>query len=274
MRSTRSLLIAAAVAFSSALGNLASAADWLTAPSYFTHDWSTGQRVALYQPVGPYYYFTRPDYLKSGYRQYRSTIDLGNSSDSMHVVEQWGAPVVPYEQWRFPYRPYSAPYDQWGPPFGGLGGGTGGYPYSGGNGPNVLGLGGGFFPPFLGFGGFGSGAGGPGVGGPGGPGRFPGGSPSFFPPAVNFAQPWLDGHYPSYDFNDRSQYWKPYVAPQSGGQGHPGGNMGHGMHGQRTFFPPAVNFAQPWLDGHYPSYDFDDRSQYWRPYVAPESGRR
>src|SRR5438309_1639323 len=107
-------------------------ADWLTAPSYYTHDWTSGERVAQYSEIGPYYYYARPDYLKSGYRQYRSTIDLGNSSDNMHIVEQWGAQVVPYEQWRFPYRPYSAPYGAWGPPYGGLGGGTGGYPYSGG----------------------------------------------------------------------------------------------------------------------------------------------
>lgn len=163
----------------------ASAADWLTAPSYFTHDRATGQRVAQYSPVGPFYYYQRPDFLRSGYRHYRSTIDLGNSSDNLHVVEQWGAPVVPYEQWRFPFRPYGVPYPYWGPPFGGLGGG-GMYPY-----------------------------GGPGAGGAWGfpfPGWWGGGWPGGGPP-VNFAQPWLDGHYPSYDFNDRSEYWRPYVAP-------------------------------------------------------------
>src|SRR4051794_1581483 len=123
------------------------AAEWLTAPSYYTHDPSNGQRVAQHTPIGPFYYFGRPDYVKSGYRQYRSTIDLGNSSDNMHVVEQWGAQVIPYEQWRFPTRPYSVPYQQWGPPYGGLGGGSGGYPYSGsgygGGGDNLCGL----FPP-------------------------------------------------------------------------------------------------------------------------------
>lgn len=214
-----------------------SAADWATAPSYYTHDSSTGQRVSQFAQVGPFYYFQRADYLKSGYRNYRSTIDLGNSSDNMHVVEQWGAAIVPYEQWRFPYRPYSAPYQQWGPPFGGLGGGTGGYPYSGGGGGvNILG---GFFPPF-GFGGYGGtgfgpagaagvgaaaigggmGGGGPGMGGgyPGGGypgGGYPGGGypGNYSPPAVNFAQPWMDGHYPSYDLNDRSQYWYPYTSP-------------------------------------------------------------
>jgi len=222
MRSYNLLFAAAAAIVGSLLGNASPAADWITAPSYYTHDGSSGERVAQYSPIGPFYYFTRPDYVKSGYRQYRSTLDLGNSSDNMHVVEQWGAQIVPYEQWRFPYRPYSAPYPAWGPPYGGLGGGTGGYPYSGGSGANIFG---GFFPPYGGgvggYGGFG------GVGpyaAPGGGmgGGFPGG---FTPPAVNFAQPWLDGHYPSYDLNDRSQYWRPYTAPRHDGPGF-GGPMG------------------------------------------------
>lgn len=188
-------LIAAAVA---ALGTLstsaASAADWITAPSYYTHDPLTAERVAQYSPIGPFYYYARPDYLKSGYRHMRSTLDLGNSSDNLHIVEEWGRPIRPYEEWRFPYRPYSAPYDLWGPPYGGLGNaGVGPYPYGGFPGPYPYG-GGGF-----GFGG----------GGHGGHGHH--GSPP-----VNYAQPWLDGHYPEYDLNDRSRYWRPYVAPPAG----------------------------------------------------------
>ncbi|HEY2412881.1 MAG TPA: hypothetical protein VGI40_11595 [Pirellulaceae bacterium] len=217
------------------------AADWATAPSYYTHDQSNGERVSQFAQIGPYYYFQRPDYLKSGYRQFRSTIDYGNSSDNMHVVEQWGAQVVPYEQWRFPTRPYSVPYQQWGPPYGGLGGGTGGYPYSGGggggSGVSILG---GFFPPYGfgsagGYGGFGygggaggtpfisggGGVGGGGMGGAGMGGGFPG---SFGQPAANYAQPWIDGHYPSYDLNDRSQYFQPYTSqPSFGGHSHGGG---------------------------------------------------
>jgi hypothetical protein len=241
-------------------------ADWITAPSQYTHDWSSGQRVAQYSPIGPFYYYTRPDYLKSGYRQYRSTVDLGNSSDNMHIVEQWGAQIVPYEQWRFPYRPYSAPYQAWGPPYGGLGGGTGGYPYSGGNGANVYG---GFFPPYGGggFGGIGGGFGGYGgfaaPGGGMGGGGFPGGIGS---PATNTAQPWLDGHYPQYDLNDRSQYWRPYNSGPGGSGG--GGGMGGGGGFPGGFGAPATNTAQPWLDGHYPQYDLNDRSQYWRPYQS------
>jgi len=69
----------------------------------------------------------------------------------------------------------------------------------------------------------GAGAGAGGFGGGGfGPG-FPGGANGGFNgPAVNYAQPWLDGHYPNYNFNDRSQYWRPYVAP-TGPSGPPPG---------------------------------------------------
>lgn len=164
-------------------------ADWITAPSYYTHDWSSGERVAQYSAVGPFYYYQRDDYVKSGYTQHRSTVDLGNSSDNIHIVEQWGAPVRPYEEWRFPFRPYSAPYGAWGPPYGGLGGGAGAFPYGG-------------FPGAYPYGG--------GVGGFGG---FPGSGSFNQQPPTNFAQPWLDGHYPKYDLNDRSQYWQPYTAP-------------------------------------------------------------
>src|SRR5439155_25626320 len=94
-------------------------------------------------------------------------------------------------EWQFPYRPYSVPYGAWGPPFGGAGGGgIGGYPYGGAGGYPY---GGG------GFGGFGGGFGG-----------FGGG---VVVPPTNYAQPWIDGHHPQYDLNDRSQYFRPYTAP-------------------------------------------------------------
>jgi hypothetical protein len=167
------------------LADSAPAADWITAPSYYTHDWETAERVTQFAPIAPVYYVARPDFLQSGYRHYRSTINLGNSLDNLHLVEEWGRPVRPYDEWRFPYRPYSVPYDQWGPPFGGLeGAGIVPFPFGG--------FGGGVAPPFV-----------PGHGG----GRRQ-------QPAVNFAQPWLDGHYPQYDANDRTPYWRPYTAPR------------------------------------------------------------
>jgi len=189
------LLIASAVP--------AAAADWMTAPSYYTHDLQSGQPVTQYAEIGPYYYYHRPDYMRSGYRHFRSTIQGLGGADNMHIVEEWGRPVRPYEEWRFPYRPYSVPYDQWGPPFGGLSpAGFGvGYPYGG--------FGGGFAPN----GGMGPNGPvgpngpGPGPGGPIGPGWNGGGWGN---QNRNYAQPWTDGYYPTYDKNGRSDYYRGY----------------------------------------------------------------
>lgn len=88
--------------------------DWMTWASTYTHD-AQGTRVDQYampvQPLGP----DRDSYQRSGYRHFRSTLQAGQSADNYHVVEQFGAPVIPYEQWRFPFRPYGVPYDAWGP---------------------------------------------------------------------------------------------------------------------------------------------------------------
>lgn len=105
---------------------VAAAGDWITAPSYFTHDPQTGERTQQYSPIGPFYVQQRSDYLRSGFRHTRSSIQAGNSADHLHVVEQWGRPVQPYGEWRFPYRPYSVPYPLWGPPF--IGAGWGAFP--------------------------------------------------------------------------------------------------------------------------------------------------
>ena len=119
------LLVFAALAV---LPGAAGAADWITAPSYFTHSPQTGERVAQYSPIGPVYVPQRPDYMQSGYRHTRSSLQAGNSIDHLHLVEEWGRPARPYGEWRYPYRPYSVPYDAWGPPFGGFGGPFGVFP--------------------------------------------------------------------------------------------------------------------------------------------------
>ena len=54
-------------------GHVAAAADWITAPSYYSHDPDTGQRVTQYSPIGPFYTFARPDFQRSGYRHTRSS---------------------------------------------------------------------------------------------------------------------------------------------------------------------------------------------------------
>ena len=94
----------------------ANASDWVAAPSTYTHDPRTAERVHQYTPIGPVYAF--PDtHVQSGYRHVRSVIRAGDSADYLHVVEQWGnTPVRPYGEWLHPFRPYAVPYDQWGPP--------------------------------------------------------------------------------------------------------------------------------------------------------------
>jgi hypothetical protein len=120
---TRATFLAAALALWAA--NFTFAADWILAPSTFTHDPQTGARVSQFAQVPPVYVQTRPDYIKSGYRHNRSSIYAGDGSDNQHIVEQWGRPVRPYGEWLYPYRPYSVPYQYWGAPYAGLG-----YPYA------------------------------------------------------------------------------------------------------------------------------------------------
>lgn len=115
-----------------ALVGQSSAADWITAPSYYTHSPTTGERVTQYTPVGPVYNAHRNDYVQSGYRHTRSSLQQGRSIDHLHIVEEWGRPVRPYGEWRYPFRPYSVPYAAWGPPFAGLGGWGGWGPWQGG----------------------------------------------------------------------------------------------------------------------------------------------
>lgn len=190
--------------------------EWMTWPSTYTHEPVQGQRVDQYakpvQPTAP----VRTDFQRSGYRSYRSTLQAGQSSDNLHIVEQWGRDVLPYEQWRFPYRPYAVPYDQWGPqaPYGIFNGANGRYPGYGPNYPR------GFAPGTR-----------PGVGAvaPGGPrardmapGVPPasGAYPYGYPPSRGFpltpqyrGQPWYDGNYPSAPpidpWTDEQFYYKP-----------------------------------------------------------------
>jgi len=87
--------------------------DWTTMPSSYTH--TQGARVNQFaQGVQPVIY-ERPDYQRSGFRHFRSSLQVGNSADHIHIVDQWGPSVRPYGEWRYPYRPYSVPYPGWGP---------------------------------------------------------------------------------------------------------------------------------------------------------------
>lgn len=168
-------LLSQTAVFALALSTGASAADnWMTWASTYTHEPTSGQRIDQYalpeQPYGP-----APNAIqRSGYRNYRSTLQAGQSADNYHRVDEWGGNVQPYEQWRFPFRPYGVPYDAWGPqaPYGFFNGGIGYGFLPPGQPPNVQ--------PFNNR----------------GPG-YPGNQVLGFPlqPQYN-NQPWFDGTYP------------------------------------------------------------------------------
>lgn len=116
------MLLTLGVALCAPASQPAHARDWIFSPSTYSHDWQNGQRVTQFAPIPPVIVYQRPDYLKSGFRHQRSTINAGGSQDNYIVVDQYGGEVRPYGEWLFPYRPYSVPYDAWGPPFGGVNG--------------------------------------------------------------------------------------------------------------------------------------------------------
>ena len=222
----------------------------MTWPSTYTHEPMSGQRVDQFavveQPVAPH----REDFTRSGFRHYRSTLQAGQSADNMHIVEQWGRPVIPYEQWRFPFRPYAVPYDAWGPqaPYGitngffgfGVGAGVG----AGAQSPNwgMQGYG----PQAYGPQGYGPQAYGPqGYGpqgyGPQGYGPQVYGGQGYGPPGTvlpGTPPPMVPPHgYPPHSY-------PPYWGPSTGG----------------PHFPPSRGFPltptyqnEPWYDGTYPS---------------------
>ena len=217
--------------------------DWMTWSSSYTHSPQTGQRIDQYaageQPISPY----RQDFTRSGYRHFRSTLQAGQSADNMHIVEQWGQPVIPYEQWRFPFRPYAVPYDAWGPqaPYGisnssvqfGVGRGNwSGHP----GGPPHPGAGAGGYGPGGGYGpvsGYDAG-----YGGYDGP-RYsdshgPAGYPTGPHPDPNHAPARRPGNWGGY--------------PQGGARPHT-----YGPHDSRGFpLTPTYN-REPWYDGSYPT---------------------
>jgi hypothetical protein len=189
----RTLILVGTIAL--ALVSTLFANDWITAPSYYTHDPQTGERVRQYTPIGPFYTYAQSDYRKSGYRHTRSSLQVGQSADHLHVVEEWGDPVRPYGEWRFPYRPYSVPYPLWGPPYAGAwyGGFGYGYPYHGNVHPS--------HPSHPGH-------------GPHAPGRFPQG----YRPGDGYGlpRPWHDGSYAPYRTprrSDREFFQQPGVRP-------------------------------------------------------------
>jgi hypothetical protein len=100
--------------------------SWLFEPSTYSHDPQTGQRVNQFAQPAPAYVRFSENYLQSGYRHNTISIQAGDGSDHLHVVETWGAgdAIRPYGEWLRPFRPGATPY------------GVGGYPQGQGFSPN------------------------------------------------------------------------------------------------------------------------------------------
>ncbi len=69
---------------------LAQAADWLTLPSRYSHNPSTGERVAQYTKIQAPSVPQPSNFRTSGYTHTRSSLNYGQSADNYHRVEQWG----------------------------------------------------------------------------------------------------------------------------------------------------------------------------------------
>ena len=75
--------------------------DWTTRASHYTHD-PYGNRVDQYaQAVAPPS-FERPDFQRSGYRHYRSTIQAGNSADNLARRRGMGQSSSPLRRMAIP----------------------------------------------------------------------------------------------------------------------------------------------------------------------------
>src|SRR3972149_3194254 len=98
----------------------AAQAGWIFQPSHYSHDPRTGERVSQFSPGTPAYVREDPTYQQSAYRQSRTTLRYGDSSDNLHIVETWGhgESIRPYGEWLFPYRAGATPYGPWGNPQG------------------------------------------------------------------------------------------------------------------------------------------------------------
>ncbi len=199
--------------------------DWTTLASTYTHD-GTGNRVDQHSLPVPAYSGERPDLVKSGFRYSRSSIQVGFGVDHYHTTEQWGGPIQPYGQWRYPFRPYSVPYGAWGPQLpqvvvGGLGNGNG---WNGGGNAN------GWHGPV-----------GP---GPNNPNVPPQGQP--MNPPIN-PQAWQGNG----GWNGQAPGWN---GPgwNNPGNGYPPTNNGQGFGGSGAFGVGPANALGPLQDDYYP----------------------
>jgi hypothetical protein len=189
------------------------AVDWTTLPSTYTH--RDGVAVDQYdQGVEPTTYVNESRQT-SIYRYERSSLQGNNSVDHYHRVDQYGSPVQPYGEWRYPYRPYSVPYSAWGPQLPqvysnfGFGGGVGNGGGHGGRGR--MGTGGGYGGNWPYGGGYGQGQPNRGMGG-----GYPnmGNGSGLIPGPGNALTPGQDEYYPDAPepapMSDRDFFYTPY----------------------------------------------------------------
>ncbi len=117
---TRHLRSAAAVSLVLLGATAALGADWIFAPSRYSHDPATGERVVQYEAPPPARIPNDPTYVESGYRHRRSGLQVGGSYDYQHIVETWGEGelIRPYGEWLYPYRAGATPFGPWGNPQG------------------------------------------------------------------------------------------------------------------------------------------------------------
>ena len=72
------------------LPGYAQADSWVFQQSYYSHDPVTHVRIGRSSHGGPYYTRPRGAYVRSGYRNLRSTITAGGRSyDHINVFESW-----------------------------------------------------------------------------------------------------------------------------------------------------------------------------------------
>jgi hypothetical protein len=66
------------------------AETWMFRPSYYTHNPTTHVRIGRQYSEGPIYSRPQGGYVRSGYRNMRSTIQVGgNTYDHTNVWESW-----------------------------------------------------------------------------------------------------------------------------------------------------------------------------------------
>ena len=96
-------------------------AGWIFRPSYYSHEPSSGGRVAQYAAIEPPQVRVDPTYRQSAYRHNRLSIrGPGGTADRLHIVETWGEGeyIRPYGEWQRPFRAGATPYGPWGNPQG------------------------------------------------------------------------------------------------------------------------------------------------------------